>query len=186
MRLLLLALPFVLSPLVVADEHRHAHTEHASLDSHEHGIGELDVALEDGVLALELRSPAANLLGFEHAPRNAEEQRQVARLQEQLGQPQALFVLPAAAGCRPAAQQLDSPLFASHSEAHGHAADAGAHSEVQARYRFDCRTPEALDALDAAPLFRQFPATVRLQVQLIGPRGQQGGELTAGASRLGL
>lgn len=183
---LLLILPLLLSPLAVAGDHEHAHAQ-ASLGRHEHGVGELDVALEGGVLELELRSPAANLLGFEHAPRSAEEHRQVARLREQLGQAQALFDLPAAADCRLTAQQLDSPLFATTDHAHDeHDEHGDAHSEVHARYRFDCRAPAALDALDAAPLFRAFPATIRLQVQLIGPRGQQGGELRAGASRLAL
>ena len=180
---LLLVLPLLLSPLTVAAEHEHEHA-HTSLGRHEHGVGELDVALEGGALELELRSPAANLLGFEHAPRSAEEHRQVARLREQLSQAQALFDLPAAADCRLTAQQLDSPLFATTDHAHDEHGDA--HSEIHARYRFDCHAPAALDALDAAPLFRAFPATTRLQVQLIGPRGQQGGEMRAGASRLAL
>lgn len=179
---LLLALPLLLSPLAGAGEHEHAHPHaQASLDRHEHGVGELDVALEDGTLELELRSPAANLLGFEHAPRSAAERQQVARLRERLGQPQVLFALPAAAGCRLTGQQLDGPLFANDHK-HGHAD----HSDIGARYRFACHAPAALDALDAAPLFREFPATTRLQVQLIGPRGQQGGELRNGASRLEL
>lgn len=188
---LLLALPFILSPLAAhAAEPAHAHMAQASLGHHQHGVGELDVALDGATLELELRSPAANLLGFEHAPRNAEERARLTRLQEQLEQPQILFGVPAAAGCRLAASELDSPLFASHGQAHGHdhghAGEAGAHSEIHARYRFDCATPQALTALDAAALFRQFPATTRLQVQLIGPRGQQGGELRAGASGLEL
>lgn len=182
---LLLVLPFLLSPLAIAGEHEHEHAHaQASLGRHEHGVGELDVALEGGVLELELRSPAANLLGFEHAPRSAEEHRRVARLREQLGQAQALFDLPTAADCRLTAQQLDSLLFATTNHAHDEHGDA--HSEIHARYRFDCHAPAALDALDAAPLFRAFPATTRLQVQLIGPRGQQGGEMRAGASRLAL
>lgn len=189
MRLLLL-LPFVLAPLAIAGEHHHAHAQ-SSLGRHEHGVGELDVALEGTTLELELRSPAANLLGFEHAPRNAEERQQLARLEEQLGRPQLLFTLPAAAGCRLATQQLDSPLFTTspthEPEApHAHHETSAEHSEIHARYRFDCRTPEALDALDVAPLFHKFPATARLQVQLIGPHGQQGGELRTGKSRLGL
>ena len=186
---LLLVLPLLLSPLAVAAEHEHEHA-HTSLGRHEHGVGELDVALEGGALELELRSPAANLLGFEHAPRSAEERRRIARLREQLGRPQALFVLPTAADCRLADQQLDSPLFAATDHAHDehdeHDEHGDAHSEIHARYRFDCRAPAALDALELGPLFARFPATLRLQVQLIGPRGQQGGELSAGASRLAL
>jgi hypothetical protein len=181
---LLLVLPFVLAPLAIAGEHDHAQS---SLGRHEHGAGELDVALEGTTLELELRSPAANLLGFEHSPRSAEERQRLARLQEQLGRPQVLFTLPAAAGCRLASQQLDSPLLAdgpAGKSAHDEHDDA--HSEIHVRYRFDCSTPEALGGLDAAPLFRAFSAITRLQVQLIGPYGQQGGELRPGKSQLAL
>lgn len=114
---LLLVLPFLLSPLAIAGEHEHAHA-HASLDRHEHGVAALDVALEGATLELELRTPAANLLGFEHSPRSAEERQRLGRLQEQLGRPQALFALPASADCRLTEQQLDSPLFAATEHAH--------------------------------------------------------------------
>lgn len=182
---LLLVLPFLLSPLAVAGEHEHAHAQ-ASLDRHEHGVATLDVALEGATLELELRSPAANLLGFEHAPRSVEERQRLDSLQEQLGRPLALFTLPAAADCRLTAQQLDSPLLAATDPAHVHDDHRGSHSDISVHYRFACRAPAALDSLDAAPLFRAFPATTRLQVQLIGPHGQQGDELRAGASRLAL
>ena len=36
-----------------------------------------------------------------------------------------------------------------------------------------------LATLDFAPLFKRFPTTQKIQVQLIGPSGQQGAELTA-------
>lgn len=173
MRHLLLALPFALLSLA-AQAGEHAHDEHhADTGKHEHGVGELDVALEGSTLELELRSPAANLLGFEHAPRNAQEQARIAAVQQQLQQPPALFGA-AVAACRLDRHQLDSPLFAS--EQH-----AGSHSEIHARYRFTCPT---MEGLDLAGLFRQFPATGKLLVQLIGPNGQQGIELTAKHSTL--
>ncbi len=194
---LLLALPLALLPLTVpAAEHAHAHAQHShahhahahagtSLGKHQHGVAELDVALDGASLELHWRSPAANLLGFEHAPRTTEQRAAVSRLQAQLGEPASLFGLPAAAGCRLSEQQLDSPLFAAaHEHEHEHEQPAATHSEIHARYRFTCAQADALQALDAAGLFRQFPATETLQVQLIGPRGQQGGELSAARSRL--
>ncbi|MNF13411.1 hypothetical protein D3C80_2152510 [compost metagenome] len=57
---------------------------------------------------------------------------------------------------------------------------------MHARYRFTCRQPAALEALDLGELFRRFPATEKLQVQLIGPHGQQGRELSPAHSRLTL
>lgn len=197
MRALLFALPFTLLPLSVqAGQHDHGHSHavphaHAesagSLGKHEHGIGELDVALDGNLLELEWRSPAANLLGFEHAPRSAEQRAVVTRVQAQLDEAATLFGIPAAADCRLAELQLDSPLFAAApSDEHEHEHPAGTHNEVHARYRFTCRQPAALEALDLDELFRRFPATEKLQVQLIGPHGQQGSELSPAHSRLTL
>lgn len=199
MRALLFALPFtLLPPSVQAGQHDHdhrhdaphAHAESASsLGKHEHGLGELDVALDGNLLELEWRSPAANLLGFEHAPRSAEQRAVVTRVQAQLGEAATLFGIPAAADCRLAESQLDSPLFAAapgDEHEHEHEQPAGMHNEVHARYRFTCRQPAALEALDLGELFRRFPATEKLQVQLIGPHGQQGSELSPAHSRLTL
>jgi len=104
-------------------------------------------------------------------------------VQVQLGESATLFGIPAAADCRLAESQLDSPLFAA---APPDEQPAATHSEVHARYRFTCRQPAALETLDLGELFRRFPATERLQVQLIGPRGQQGSELSPARSRLTL
>ena len=40
------------------------------LDAHEHGNARLNLAIDNGMLLLELESPAINMLGFEHAPEN--------------------------------------------------------------------------------------------------------------------
>ena len=66
MRRVLLALPFALLPLAaMAHDHDHDHAEHASLGAHEHGVAQLNVALDGNTLEIELESPAMNLVGFE-------------------------------------------------------------------------------------------------------------------------
>lgn len=181
MRSLLLALPFALAPLAVQADTRHAH---ASLASHQHGAAELDVAVDGRDLLLEWRSPAANLLGFEHAPRSAAQRQRVNAVRAALGEGERLFGLPAAAACSLAETHLDGALLAAAEEPHDHDQAGAAHSDVKAAYRFVCAQPERLDALELAGLFARFPATETLRVQLIGPSGQRGAELSAAASRL--
>ncbi|MGH8390488.1 MAG: DUF2796 domain-containing protein [Pseudomonas sp.] len=192
MRRLLLALPFALLPLAVAhgaDEHDHDH-EHGSLGAHEHGVGRLNAALDGQTLELELESPAMNLVGFEHAATTDADKAKVAAVRAQLEKPLALFNLPKDAGCAVASQELESPLFGDKPKAHGdHDQDAKDehhhdHSEIHAHYHFTCATPEALKTLDLANVFNTFPATQKIQVQLIGPSGQQGVEVTAKAASL--
>jgi hypothetical protein len=189
MRRLLLALPFALLPLAVAhaaDEHDH---EHGSLGAHEHGVGRLNAALDGQTLELELESPAMNLVGFEHAATTDADKAKVAAVRAQLEKPLNLFNLPKAAGCVVAMQELESPLFGDKPADDDHDADAKDehhhdHSEIHAHYQFTCSQPDALKTLDLAQVFKTFPATQKIQVQLISPNGQQGLEVTAKAAAL--
>ncbi|MEG0862309.1 MAG: DUF2796 domain-containing protein [Pseudomonas sp.] len=180
MRRLFLALPFALLPLAIAhahEDHDHDHDHgHSSLAAHEHGVARLNVALEGKVLELELESPAMNLVGFEHAANSDSDKAKVAAVRTQLENPLALFALAKAANCSESAQELESPLFGDKPES---GKDAHEHSEIHAHYTFDCEKPEQLTTLDLNPLFKAFPATHRIQLQLIGPNGQQGIEATA-------
>lgn len=190
MRRLLLALPFTLLPPatgMAASSHAHdahAQADHGQLEAHDHGVAQLDVVLDGQVLELQLTSPAINLVGFEHLARSAADQAKVAAARHQLEQPQALFGL-SAADCRLNQQELHSPLFAApahehehqHEDPHEHAEDS-AHRAIQAHYSLNCQNPEKLQQLDLRELFKRFPATEKIQVQLIGPNGQQGLQLT--------
>ena len=189
---ILLALPFALLPLAVAQAashdhahaHDHAHEEHGSLGAHEHGVASLNVALDGETLEIQLESPAMNLVGFEHAAKSDADQAKVAAARQQLEQPQALFALPIEAKCILQESQLEGPLFegAKHAE-HEHGDEQG-HSDIDASYRFACANAEALKTLELGSFFGSFPGTEKLEVQLIGPSGQQGAELKPGNSRL--
>lgn len=202
MRRLLLALPFALLPLAIAHaaaKEDHAHDdhaqEHASLGTHEHGVGRLNAALDGNTLELELENPSMNLVGFEHVATSAVDQATVAAAKADLAKPLSLFALPAAAKCSVAKVELHSPLFGDKPDAdedddHDHDHDAPAkgegdehehehhHSEIHANYQLTCAEPSALASLDLTPLFKRFPSLHQVQAQLIGPNGQQGGELT--------
>jgi hypothetical protein len=194
MRRLLLALPFALLPLAVAHAHDDHDHEHGSLGAHEHGVGRLNAVLDGQALELELDSPAMNLVGFEHLATTPADKAKVAAARKQLENPVALFNLPKAAGCVVSTQELNSPLFgdkpeADHDDDDDDAKDAAHehphdHSEIHAHYQFTCATPTALSTLDLTQVFKTFPATQKIQVQLIGPSGQQGVEATATAATL--
>ncbi|MCO6058937.1 DUF2796 domain-containing protein [Pseudomonas sp. MOB-449] len=184
MRRLLLALPFALLPLAAAQANEHEH-DHGSLGAHEHGVAQLNAALDGKTLELELESPAMNLVGFEHAAKSDADKARVAAARAGLEKPLELFALPAEAGCKVTDQEIESPLFGEqhHADEHAKGHDKE-HSEVHARYQLECASPEALKVLDLGPLFKHFPATRKIQVQLIGPQGQQGAELSAANATL--
>ena len=183
MRRLLLALPFALLPLTIAqaNEHEHGHA-HESLSAHEHGAASLNAVLEGQRLELQLESPAMNLVGFEHAARSDADKAKVAAAKAELEQPVTLFAL-AAGDCKATQVELESPLFEEHDHDQAHE-DAGEHSEIHAHYQLHCERPDALRQLNLGELFKHFAAFEKIQVQLIGPSGQRGGNLTPSAPSL--
>ena len=79
--------------LAASDGERREH------DAHEHGHGALDIVVEGEELVIELRIPAVNVVGFEHAPKNDAEREAVRRALVPFGDATSLFVLPAEAEC---------------------------------------------------------------------------------------
>ena len=188
MRRLLLALPFALLPLAVAnaaEEHDHDHgAEHGSLGAHEHGVGRLDVVLEGKTLEFEFDSPAMNIVGFEHEATSAEDKAKLAKAREFLLKPNSLFSIADAANCSATSVKVESPLFGDKDDDHEeHAKDGAAdhheHSEIHGTYKFVCDAPAILKKLDLSQIFKTFPDTKKLQVQLISPSGQSGAEVIA-------
>jgi hypothetical protein len=168
---------FLTAQTTVAGEHR----QHGS---QVHGIGHLNVVLDGASLAIELHNPAANIVGFEHAPHNDTERAQRKQALARLREGEALFVLPKAAGCRLASVEVTEEGGDHHKgkaeHAHEHQAEkAQGHSDIDGQYLFHCEHPAALDGVDVR-LFEPFPALQKLKVQFVGPNGQAGLDLTAG------
>lgn len=188
MRHLLLALPFALLPLVAAQAQEHGHDHdhehsHDSLGAHEHGVASLNAVLDGNLLELQLESPAMNLVGFEHAAKSDADKAKAAAAKRELEQPISLFALNSG-DCKATQVELESPLFGDADHDHDHHDHEGEHSDIHAHYRFECARANELKQLDLAELFKRFPATEKIQVQLIGPNGQQGVELTPAQPRL--
>ncbi|HCE9575334.1 TPA: DUF2796 domain-containing protein [Pseudomonas aeruginosa] len=190
MRPLLLALVLLPFAAHAHDDHDHDHA-HGSLGKHEHGVAQLNVALDGKTLELELDSPAMNLVGFEHAASTDADKAAVAKARAQLEKPLELFALPVTAGCSVASQELRSPLFGDKAPAHAHKEKAGhehehGHADIHAHYQLSCEKPELLKLLTLAEFFKRFPATQKIQVQLIGPDGQKGADLAPASAELKL
>ncbi len=109
--------------IAVADEYG------ASTDAHVHGEASLQLGLEGRELFMELTSPAMNFLGFERLPASDEERARAAELKQRLQQADAVLAIPAAAGCRLTAVEVEGEVFAvpkapeqagAHGHTHGH------------------------------------------------------------------
>jgi len=91
---------------------------------HVHGAGELKIAVEGDTLYVIWESPLANLVGFEHAPRTAEEKAATKRAEDTVRDFTRLFRTPPAAGCALKAVAIESSGEHTADHAHGRAHDA--------------------------------------------------------------
>ncbi len=200
---------FLLPPLWLAassatgkdkDDHEHAHEqEHRQHDAHVHGIAELNVALEGREVHVELDSPAANIVGFEHAPSSETDHAALDKAVATLKDGDRLFRFNDEAGCRLEDARVASALIEGEHEEHGdqhsgkhaHEEKGGdehdqheqehegeVHSDIEAAYHFECAEPGKLKQL-AVKLFEAFPSTEELNVQYVIEDRQGGAELTA-------
>ena len=184
MRHCLLAIPLTLLAFSIAQADDHDH-DHGSLAKHEHGIANINVALDGDKLEILLESPAMNIVGFEHAATSTADQASVAAAKAALEQPLKLFALPASAGCLVNQTEVESALFQSAATSSPASDDEGeAHSDIDADYQLSCSKPADLKSISLEPLFKQFPGTQKIAVQLIGPNGQKGAELTPASAAI--
>lgn len=166
-------------------------SQSSSLGAHVHGEAELMIAIESGRVEIQLVSPAANILGFEHAPSTTEQHEQIHRAENILSEARALFEFDGAS-CQPISQTVDTPFSDELSETnhpqHDHAQKEtdqhNEHAEVVARYLFECdgRAPTSLQTL----ILDQFPAIESLDVQWITETKQGAQELKLKQPRVDL
>ena len=167
---------------------------------HEHGSARLNVAVDGTTVSIDLESPLANALPFEHAPSTPAQREAVQNMAATLHRADKIFILPAAAQCRlkevtlqsaalpadllsaNAAQQPDKPENPDHDGHTDHATEA-AHADLDASFIFECAKPDSLNGMDVG-LFSTWPALHELRVQILSPRGQHAAELNAKAHTL--
>lgn len=175
------------------------------LDSHEHGVGSLNIAVEGTTVAMEFHAPGADIVGFEYAAQSAEDRAAIDAAVATLARPMDLFVMPAAAECtvvRASAALKSEAEHDEHDEHDGHdehdehdghdehdehdehhddhaAADhddAAAHTEFHAEYTMNCANPDALRTIEFA-YFGAFENARELEIQVISGTGARAFEV---------
>jgi len=203
-RLAAASVPIFLAPVALAAEH-----EHREHDAHAHGHGTLDIVVEGDQALIELRIPAVNVVGFEHAPRDDAEHEAVRRALEPLRDGGSLFMLSADADCavEEAAADIvslsdehhhdegdhEADEHAAHDdehEAHEHeGSETGAgeeeHSELRATYRFRCDAPEQLSQVDVR-VFEHLHDVEEISARVVTPTAQSATDLHPGSTAVAL
>ena len=183
--------------------------EHREHEAHEHGHGTLDIVLEGEELLLELRIPAVNVVGFEHAPGDDSEREAIRQALVPFGDAATVIGLPAEAECE--AEKADAEIHGmAHEgdhegeghkdEEHGHESHAHAeheddehdaehdaehemeaHSELHATYHFHCHHPERLDRIEVRA-FDYLLDAEEIDVRVVTPVSQMATALHPGST----
>lgn len=149
------------------------------LGAHVHGQGQLDIAIEDGRIAMELEAPGADIAGFEHAASTDADKAARDKALTVLRDGIALFKFPREADCKLSKAEANLEAPDDHGgDAHKNADGAKAeHSAFHAEYIFTCAVPAKLDAI-ATAYFTTFPKAQSLTVNIVAPKGQSQMQLT--------
>lgn len=157
-----------------AQDHHHSHhDERSQLSSHVHGEATLTLIAEGERVQMQLISPAANIVGFEHEPQTAEQRARVQAAVEQLNHPSQLFQL-LGARCRPDHVDVQSPFISAEVQGDQHHQQPmeSTHKEFVVDYHWGCEKRGRLQGL-ATTLFDAFAQLQRTQLQWV-MQGQQG------------
>jgi hypothetical protein len=163
-------------------------------DAHQHGVSEMNLAIEGSRVEIELESPGSDIVGFEHAPSTAADRQAISDAVKKLKNGSGLFAFSTAADCKLEKSEVEAPYAEDHEDKHDHGHKHGhghdkvekkgeTHSEFHAHYHFACAKPRELKHVDVK-LFDVFPRAEEIEVQAITSNQQFKRELTRGSSRL--
>ena len=182
-----------------------AHGSERELDAHQHGHGSLNIAIEGSTMWIELETPGADIVGFEHPDRSDAHKAAIEEARARLSDPVGLFGIPSQASCAletvtvsPVGYDLgmdddhhaDEDAHDDHADedAHDDHADEDAHddhaneeetshAEFHAEYTLQCADPAAITRLTFT-YFDVFRGAEEVQVTVITEEGQSGHEVT--------
>jgi len=170
-----------------------------SLEAHVHGKASINLVLDDQSLFIEFESPAYNLVGFEHEPKDQIQQKEVQDTLSLLSKPRKVFGFSAQAGCLVGSVSVTTTMAGvgkntvgyeeehhegeHHDHSDGDSTNKESHSEFKANYLMICSEPEKLRTIEFK-LFKEFLGLKSVQVQWINGEGQGYIELNAESSKL--
>jgi hypothetical protein len=164
------------------------------LDSHEHGVGTLNIAIDGATVAMTFEAPGADIVGFEYAAKSDTDLAAIDAAVATLAAPLDLFVMPDAAGCSVVEAQAELESEDEHDNhgddghdnaSHGDHAEEAGHTEFHAEYTLTCDTPDALTEMTFA-YFEAFPNAQKVEVQIITAAGAQAFEVKRDAPVLNM
>lgn len=161
--------------------------------AHEHGVARLELFKLATELQISFYATGTDILGFEHQPQNQTEAETVKKAIALLAEADKLFQID---GAQCSLKQHQSNLAAvqkhpasehkhSHEHEHEHEHEHSGHSDIEASYKFSCKTATAPVTVKVH-LFSLFPELQKINSSWITDRGQSAATLSATENRISL
>ena len=171
--------------------------ETRQVDKHEHGVGELNIAIDSNMIALEFMLPGADIVGFEYKAKSDEDLAKIENALLVLENYENLFALTKNSKCvladldyhlsgeehdEHADEEHDEHADEEHDEhadeEHEEHAEEESHTEFYAKYSFKCDNIKLLDKVEFS-YFKTFPNSSELEVQFVSDIGSNAFEVEA-------
>jgi hypothetical protein len=162
-------------------------------NAHTHGLAHMNILYEAGLLLVELETPAANMLGFEHMPQNTKEWQQLHKLEQRLNRPENIIVLTPYCDLQnvdiklPFTEEKEAKNDKNNEHSHQHhethqqptqknnkAYDK--HQNIHLNYTWQCT--ELMPPVLYTPVFNSFSGFEKIKVQWVSNGKQGARELT--------
>jgi hypothetical protein len=164
--------------------------------AHEHGKVTLNLAVDGRALVLELDAPAANVVGFEHAPRTSSERAAVTNAEAWIRAGKDVLAMSQGAECRYTSTDFTPPQWEAGNDPdqdpdedhdHGGSGHEGErhelHADYEARFNYECARPEKLAWVEPR-LLDKLLNIVEARVNVLGPTGQRSEAVKSARSRI--
>ena len=141
---------------------------------HVHGAAHMNLAIEAQQLNITLTLSGMDTLGFERAAVSADEHALLSKTLRHLQNPDALFVLPKAAGCTLVKGTVETALL---DKTHNKNNQPNTHAGFDSHYQWQCKQPEQLTPVSVG-VFAYFPQVQKITAQWVLKNTQGAAELT--------
>lgn len=194
------ALPMLIAPIALAYSESD-NKEMRSHGTHVHGLGELNIVVNDNRIDMHWTNPAVNIVGFGVA--NTDEQKAIVeQARQEMESVDNLFTFDVQAGCQLEAANVEYKVLDAKHDEHGHDEKhddhhhdnhekmhdehhhddkhesrdghdhaSAGHADFEVNYTFTCDTVSALTTIEVK-IHDVFPLIEQTQVQLVTPKTQ--------------
>ena len=168
--------------------------ETRQVDKHEHGVGELNIAIEGSSINLEFMIPGADIVGFEYKAKSDEDISLVNTALTKFDDFSNIFTIPNAANCNLVEAEIAINQGDDHDDEHNHEEHEEhdehdeheeheehdeheheehgeeTHNEFVAHYSFTCGNVKEIDRINFT-YFTTFPNSGELEIQFVSEMG---------------